>query len=110
MSSPSRAALPLSLFLGAGAVFAAIPVIGYTMAIAAPSGPLLWLKDTVSSEFAGFFWDLFCCLRSNSWLARFLVCACRTLGLPESPGRQRLGVARRRRACCAVSPRSVRLL
>jgi len=54
----SRAALPLSVLLGSGAVFAAVPLIGYTMAIAAPPGLLLWLKDAASSEFAGFSWDL----------------------------------------------------
>jgi hypothetical protein len=59
MSFPSRAALPLAALLGAGALFAAVPLIGHTMAIAAPSGLLLWLKDAVSSEFAGFSWDLF---------------------------------------------------
>ena len=86
MSSPSRAALPLSLFLGAGAVFAAIPVIGYTMAIAAPSGPLLWLKDTVSSEFAGFFWDLCVVFGPTVGLLVFLSALAVRLACRNRPG------------------------
>jgi hypothetical protein len=58
MSVLSRASLPLSPLLGAGAVFATVPLIGYTMAIAAPSGLLRWLTDAVNSEFAGFSWDV----------------------------------------------------
>lgn len=58
MTHLSRVAIPLSALLGVGAVFAAVPLIGYTMAIAAPSDLLLSLKEAVSSEFAAFSWDL----------------------------------------------------
>ena len=54
-----RTAPAASALLGVAAVFAAVPLLGYSMAIAAPAGLLEWVRDTASSELAAFTWDLF---------------------------------------------------
>jgi len=86
MSSLSRAALPLSAILGAGAVFTAVPFISYTMAIAAPSGLLLWLKNVVSSEFAGFSWDFLVVFGPTVGLLVFLAALAVRLICRSRPG------------------------
>ena len=59
MALTARTAPAVSALLGVTAVFAAIPLLGYSMAIAAPAGVLEWLRDAASSGFAAFTWDLF---------------------------------------------------
>jgi len=86
MGFPFRAAIPLSALLGACAVFAAIPVIGYTMAIVAPSGPMLWLGDAVSTAFAVFTWDLLVVMGPTIGLLVFLAAVAVRLIVRGRPG------------------------
>lgn len=58
MALAARTAPAVSALLGIAAVFAAVPLIGYTMAVAAPAGVLAWLRETAGSAFASFTWDL----------------------------------------------------
>jgi hypothetical protein len=72
MSAQSRIAVPTAALLGIGAVFAATPLIGYTMAIAMPPGLMIWLNDIVGKATAVFLWDLFVVMGPTIGLLVFL--------------------------------------
>lgn len=59
MALTARTAPVVSVLLGVAAVFAAVPLLGYSMAIAAPAGFLDWVGGTTSPVLAAFTWDLF---------------------------------------------------
>lgn len=58
MQRSSRTAPATALLVGVAAVLAAVPLIGYSMAVVAPAGFLDPLKDSTSAKFASFIWDL----------------------------------------------------
>ncbi len=58
MPTSSRTAPLFAPLLGMGAVFASVPLIGYTMAVAAPAKLLHSLSNSASPEFASFVWEL----------------------------------------------------
>jgi len=86
MSARSRFAVPTAVVLGIGAVFAATPLIGYTMAIVMPSGLMLWLNDIFGKATAVFLWDLFVVMGPTIGLLVFLAAVVARLLVHGRPG------------------------